>query len=147
MKKKFRKASHTVFCLHVHLVWITKYGYSVLCKKVGTRVRDLIRQDCASMDVQIISGVVSKDHIHLFISYPPKLSISHIVQRLKGRSSRRIQEEFSSLRRRYWGRHFWGIGYGAFSSGNVTDEMIKDYISHHDEHPNHLNDFKVSSSH
>ena len=57
----------------------------------------------------------------------------------------KIQQEFPQLRRKYWGRHFWGIGYGAFSSGNVTDEMIQEYINHHDEHPNHYDDFVVRS--
>ena len=146
MKTKLRKASHTVFTLHAHLVWITKYRYAVLDQLIGTRVRDIIRQECASMDIQIIKGVVSKDHVHLFLSYPPKLSVSYIVKRLKGRSSRKIQQEFPELRKRYWGRHFWGIGYGAFSSGNVTDEMIEEYIAHHDEHPDHLNDFEVRPS-
>ena len=143
---KFRHASHSVFSLKVHLVWITKYRYSVLNQEIGTYARELIRQDCAGMDIQILSGVVSKDHIHLFISYPPKFSISHIVKQLKGRSSKKIQEKFPELKKRYWGRHFWGIGYGAFSSGNVTDEMIKEYIEHHDKHPNHGQDgFEVDS--
>lgn len=146
MTKKFRKASHTVYSLHVHLVWITKYRYSVLDKEIGTRVRDLIRQECASMDIQIISGVVSKDHIHLFISYPPRFAISDIMKKIKGRTSRKVQMEFPQLKRKYWGKHFWGIGYGAFSSGNVTDEMIEQYIAHHDEDPNHIDDFEVRSS-
>ena len=140
---ELRRASHSAYSLKVHLVWITKYRYKVLTKPVGKRVREIIRQDCASMDIQIISGVISSDHIHLFISYPPKLSVSEIVKKLKGRSSRKVQQEFTELRRRYWGRHFWGIGYGAFSSGNVTDEMIQQYIAHHDEHPDHVDDLEI----
>ena len=139
---KFRKSSHSTFNLKVHLVWITKYRYSVLNQEVGTRVRDLIRQECASMDIQIISGVVSKNHIHLFISYPPKWSISEIVKRLKGRSSRKIQAEYKHLRNRYWGRHFWAIGYGAFSAGNITDEIIENYIKNHEEESSHQEDFQ-----
>ena len=137
---KFRHASHSVFSLKVHLVWITKYRYGVLTNEIGNFVRDVIRQDCARLDVQILSGVVSKDHIHLFVSYPPRISISDLVKQLKGRSSRRVQQEFPQLKKRYWGRHFWGIGYGAFSSGNVTDEIIKQYIESHDKHPNHGKD-------
>ena len=140
---KLRSASHSVFSMKVHIVWITKYRYKVLTQDIGLRVRELIRQDCAKMDIQIISGVVSGDHVHLFISYPPKLCVSEIVQQLKGRSSKKIQQEFSELRRRYWGRHFWGIGYGAFSSGDVTDELIRNYISNHDEDPSHVDDLKV----
>ena len=96
------------------------------------------------MDIQIVSGVVSGDHVHLYLSYPPKLSVSAIVKQLKGRSSKKVQREFPRLRKKYWGQHFWGIGYGAFSTGNVTDEMIKNYIEQHDKHPNHgKDDFEV----
>jgi len=110
---------------------------------MAIRIRDLIRQDCDRLDIQIISGIVSKDHVHIFISYPPKISISEIVKTLKGRSSKKIQQEFLELKRRYWGQHFWGIGYGAFSAGEVTDELIEEYLSHHDEHPNHIDDIKI----
>lgn len=129
--------------LKVHLVWITKYRYNVLTKEIGNRIRDIIRQIYESNDIQIISGRVSKDHVHLYISYPPKLSVSEIMRRIKGRSSRKIQEEFPQLHKRYWGKHFWGIGYAAFSSGTVTDEMIKEYLKHHDKHSNHNDDFVV----
>ena len=86
---------------------------------------------CDSLDIRILKGVVSKDHIHLHISYPPKLSISDIVKWLKGRSARMLLDEFSELNRRYWGRHLWGIGYGAWSTGNITDAMIQEYLDHH----------------
>jgi len=109
----------------------------VLTKEVGRRIRDIIRQVCDANDIQIIEGRVSKDHIHLYVSYPPKLSVSEMVRRMKGRSSKRIQEEFPQLGKRYWGKHFWGIGYAAFSSGHVTDDMIKEYLKRHDKHPNH----------
>lgn len=88
--RSYRKGSHTVHDLKVHLVWITKYRHSVLTKEAGLRVSDRVRL-------------------------------------MKGRSSRRIQEEFPPLGKRYWGKHFWGIGYAAFSSGHVTDEMIQAY--------------------
>jgi putative transposase len=141
--RSYRKSSHSVHDLKVHLIWITKYRYKVLTKEVGYRIRDLIRQICESNDLHIISGRVSKDHIHLYISYPPKISVSEIIKRLKGRSSRKIQEEFPQLGRRYWGKHFWGIGYAAFSSGQVTDEMIREYLDRHNKHPNHNDDFVV----
>ena len=126
-----RKSSHSVHDLRVHLVWITKYRYKVLVDRVGLRIRELIRQTCEGNDIQIIRGHVSKDHIHLYISYPPHLSISEILKLLKGRSSRLIQKEFPQLGKQYWGKHFWAIGYAAFSAGEVTDEMIKEYIRKH----------------
>ena len=138
--RSYRKSSHTVHDLKVHLIWITKYRYEVLTKEVGYRTRELIRQVCEQNDIQIISGVVSKDHVHLYISYPPKYSVSDMVKWFKGRSSRKLQEEFPQLGKRYWGKHFWGIGYAAFSSGHVTDEMIREYLKRHEDHPNHQDD-------
>ena len=79
-----KKGSHAVYDLKVHLVWITKHRYTVLTKAVGLRLRELIRQTCDAKDIEIIQGVVSKDHIHLYISYPPNLSVSDIVKALKG---------------------------------------------------------------
>ncbi|WP_207688250.1 IS200/IS605 family transposase [Desulfonema limicola] len=81
--RTYRKSSHCIHDLKVHLIWITKYRYKVLTKDVGFRIRDLIRQDCDSNDLQIISGRVSKDHIHLYVSYPPKISVSNMVKKLK----------------------------------------------------------------
>ncbi len=88
-------------------------------------------QICDSDDVQILKCVVSKDHIHIHIKYPAKLSISDFVKRLKRRSSRRLQDEFPELKKRYWGRHFWAIGYGNWSTGNITNEMVNEYLEHH----------------
>ena len=113
--RSYRKSSHTVHDLKVHLVWITKYRYKVLTRQVGDRLRELIRQSCNGMDIEILQGRVSKDHGHLYTSYPPKWSVSEIVRKIKGRSSKKIREEFPQLGRRYWGKHFWGIGYAAFS--------------------------------
>jgi putative transposase len=131
-----RKGTHSVYQLHVHIVWSTKYRFSVLKGEIQLRCREIIRQTCDSLDVQILKGVVSKDHVHLHLSYPPKLSVSDIVRRLKGRSAKMLLEEFGELRRRYYGGHFWGIGYGAWSTGNITDEMIQTYLEHHREGPN-----------
>jgi putative transposase len=67
----------------------------------------------------------------MHIEYPSRLSISDLVKRLKGRTSRIPQREFPVLKKRYWGRHFWAIGYGAWSTGNVTDEMVQEYLEYH----------------
>ena len=106
--QNIRKGSHSVHQLHVHLVWSTKYRYSVLHGDIQRRCRDLIRQTCDTLDIQILKGVVSKDHIHLHLSYPPKLSISEIIKRLKGRSAKILLLEYSELKKRYWGGHLWG---------------------------------------
>ncbi len=129
-----RYASHTDSRLTAHLVWITKYRYDVLKGDVQLRCRELIIQICDAEDVRILKGVVSKDHVHMLIEYPPKTSLSDLVKRLKGRTSRILQQEFPQLRKQYWGRHFWAIGYGAWSTGNITEEVVKKYLEHH-RHP------------
>jgi putative transposase len=83
-----------------------------------------------------MKGVVSKDHVHLHISYPPSLSISDIVKRLKGRSSRMLMQEYPELHRRYWGSHFGGIDYGSWSVGNITEEVLSTYLNHHKDTSN-----------
>ena len=126
-----RRSGHTVTHLTVHIVWVTKYRYPVLQGDIQARCRELLIQVCDAEDVRILKGVVSKDHIHMLVEYPSKLSVSDLVKRLKGRSSRRLQDEFPALKKRYWGRHFWAIGYGAWSTGNITDEMVQEYLEHH----------------
>lgn len=127
----YRRGSHTVSRLTVHVVWVTKYRYHVLVGDVQKRCRSLLIQDLETLDIEILKGVVSKDHIHMHIEYPPKLSVSEIVKKLKGRSSRLLQQEFPHLKKRYWGQHFWATGYGAWSTGNITDEMVQEYLEHH----------------
>jgi len=126
-----RRSGHTITRLTAHLVWVTKYRYPVLQGDLQHRCRELIIQICDAEDVQILKGVVSKDHVHMHLEYPARLSMSHLVKRLKGRTSRRLQDEFPDLKKRYWGRHFWAIGYGCWSTGNITDEMVQEYLEHH----------------
>jgi putative transposase len=131
--KLYRKTSHTVFDCKYHLVWTTKYHKPVLTGRIGTRIRDLIREVCDTHQVQIIRGHVSKDHIHLFISMPPQISISKLAQYIKGKTARKILLENLKLNKSFWGKHFWSRGYFAATSGSITDEMIMEYIKNQDE--------------
>jgi putative transposase len=131
-----RHGSHTVSRLTAHLVWVTKYRYSVLKGEIQKRCRELIIQICDSEDVKILKGVVGKEHIHMLIEYPPSKSISELVKHLKGRTSRMLQQEYPELKRRYWGRHFWAIGYGAWSTGTVSESVVQEYLEHHRESSN-----------
>ena len=131
----YNKSSHTVFENQFNLVWITKYRYPVLTGEVGLFVRDVIRRTCLKLNVQIIKGVVSKDHIHLFVSVPPCLSISDMMQQVKGLSSFRVQQKFPELKKRYWGRKFWARGYFSTTSGRVGKEVVLQYIEQHSDKP------------
>ena len=142
--KHYRKTSHAVYDIKFHVVWITKYRKSVLYGEVAIRVRDLIREICKSMDVEIIKGHVSKDHLHLLVSVPPHLSVSKLVQGLKGKTSRKLLGEYKRLASQFWGRHLWARGYFVASSGTITDEVIAQYIEMQDKMDrDHDDDFSI----
>jgi len=124
-------AGHTTFYHRYHVVWATKYRHAVLHGVMRERLRVVIRQTCSELDVSIIKGVLARDHVHMFINVPPKLALATVMQRIKGRSSRRVQLEFPELRKRYWGRRFWARGYFSTTSGNVTDDIILQYLELH----------------
>jgi len=110
------------------VVWIPKYRKPVLTGDVALRVRDLVRQIAAEHELEIISGKVARDHVHVFLSYRATHNVSQIMQWLKGISSRVLLQEFPHLRKKFWGRHFWARGYLAVSSGTITDEMVQEYL-------------------
>ena len=95
---------------------------------MAERTRDLIRQSCQAREVVVIRGAVSPDHVHVLVSAPPQLAPSKLVQYVKGRSSRRLQDEFGELRKRYWGQYLWARGYFCATVGAVDEETIKNYI-------------------
>ena len=128
---EYNKTSHTVFYHRYHLVWVTKYRYRVLQGNLRLRVREIIAQAAEQMGIRIVNGVLSADHIHVFVEIPPHVSVSEFVKIAKGRSSRKIQQEFPEIRKKYWGCHFWGRGFFSSTSGNVTDEVINNYIDNH----------------
>ncbi len=127
---EYRHGAHSVIEIHLHLVWTTKYRKPVLVGPVGLRPRELIREICGAQDVHILKGHVSKDHVHLLVSIPPQVTISRLVQRLKGKSAYKMLQEFAPLRKQFWGRHLWARGYFCSSSGNVTDQVVAEYIAH-----------------
>jgi len=130
--ENYRKSAHCTYDIKYHIVWITKYRKAVLGGKVAERTRELIRQVCEQNEVEILAGHVSKDHVHILVSVPPHLSASKLVQYVKGYSSRKLQMEYKELNKQFWGRHLWARGYFVASSGNITDEVIIEYIKKQD---------------
>jgi len=124
----YRRSAHAVFDIKYHLVWITKYRYKILKGRIAERARDLIRQTCEARGIVIVRGAVSGDHVHMLVSGTPELSPAKMVQYIKGRSSRRLQDEFSELRKRYWGQHLWARGYFCATVGAVDEKTIREYI-------------------
>ncbi len=131
--QNYRKGAHTLYDLKYHIVWVTKYRKPILTVKRAIRTRDLIREIALSKNVQILKGHVSKDHIHLFVSVPPTLSIANLVQYLKGKTSRKLLMEDKQLSKTNWGQHLSARGYFATTSVTVTDETIMNYIENQDD--------------
>jgi putative transposase len=126
--ENYRTSAHTRFDIKYHFVWTTKYRKSVLTGPVGIRLRELVREVCRTNDIEILQGHVSRDHVHILVSAPPDMSASKIMQYVKGKSSRKLMMEFRHLNKQFWGRHMWARGYFVATSGNVTDEVIQEYI-------------------
>lgn len=132
-KERYQRGSHTVTDLKYHFVWKTKYSYGVLKDDVALRLRDIIREICAEKSLQVVKGNIRPNHIHILISAPAYYSPAKIAQYLKGKSSYRLQREFPSLQKRYWGRHLWSRGYFCSTVGAVTEEQIQQYIANQSE--------------
>lgn len=144
----YRTGSHSRYDIKYHFVWVTKYRKSVLAGEVGIRLRDLVREVCRTHEIEILKGAVSRDHVHVFLSCPPTLSPSKIMQYIKGKTSRKLLMEFKHIQKQFWGRHLWARGYFVASSGNVTDEVIAEYIRQQEENEpgDGGDDFHVSKS-
>lgn len=88
----------------------------------------ILIQICEAEGVQIVIGVVSKDHIHMHIEYRLSQEVDTLVKLMKGGSSRKLQIEFSDFKKRYWGRYFWALGFGYWRTGNIPNEMVNQYL-------------------
>ena len=89
-------------------------------------MREIIKQVCGEMGVTIINGALSHDHVHMFVEIPPHASVSDIVRRAKGRSTRKSRQEFEHIRKRFWGRRYF-----CTTSGNITADFIMRYLDRH----------------
>ena len=130
---EYRYGSHTVFKIEYHFVWVTKYRYPVLRGEIAERVRELVRQTCQAFEIRIVTGVVSKDHVHILVSSPPSLAPSEIMRRIKGRTASKLFEEFPLLKNGIGGSTFDAQGYFCATVGDMTEEMIKQYLEYHFE--------------
>ena len=140
---EYRRGSHSIYDLKYHVVFCTKYRYRILTGEVAVRTRELIREICSANYVDIVTGSLSPDHVHLLISIPPSIALSKLLQYIKGKSSRKLLQEYAILRKRYWGQHLWARGYYGVTVGNVNTADIQKYIEEQEIHHKH-SDFKIS---
>jgi putative transposase len=126
---------HPVTELKTHLLWVSKYRRRFLTGHVAVRARDIFRQIALEHEIEIITGRVSSDHVHLFVSYQPSQNISQLMQWLKDKSSQLLMFEFAQLRTQFQAGQLWARGYLAISSEDLTDDMITHYLELQEREP------------
>lgn len=123
----YRKSSHACYRCEYHFVWVPKYRYQVLVKDIKGRLKGILVELCEWLDVEIIEGAIASDHVHMYVSVPPKYSPAQVMRVLKGKSSEYLRREFPELRKRYWGMHIWARGYFVSTVG-IDREVIRRYV-------------------
>jgi putative transposase len=126
---EWRTGRHCVFKNNIHLVFVTKYRRGVLTDSMLTRMEELMKETCKQMDCELIEFNGEHDHVHMMVSVHPKLAISNLVGKLKGKSSYFIRQEFSKeVKKKLWGDHFWSPSYCVVSCGGAPLDVVKKYI-------------------
>ena len=129
MSNDLRCGRHVVYNLHVHLVFVAKYRRKVFTKEILDDMRGILESVCTDFEAQLVEFEGEDDHVHLLVNYPPKVSISKLVNSLKGVSSRMIrQKNYPSMKQKLWGGALWSPSYFAGSCGGAPIEIIRQYI-------------------
>lgn len=124
-----RRGRHCVFMMHVHLVFVTKYRRGVFTKKILDDLRPMFEKICNDFKAELIEFDGEDDHVHLLVNYPPKVSISKLVNSLKGASSLLIRKKnYPSIKKKLWGNALWSPSYFAASCGGAPITVIRRYI-------------------
>jgi putative transposase len=123
-----RHGRHCVFVLHVHLVFVTKYRWRVFNDEHLRHLETVFRAVCADFGAELAEFNGETDHVHLLINYPPKVSVSHLVNSLKGVSARVMRRDHPGLHRRFWRGHLWSPSYFAGSVGGAPLSVLRQYI-------------------
>mgnify|MGYP000968500756 FL=1 len=128
-----RHGRHCVFNLHIHLVFVTKYRRSVFTKAVLEDLKEIFASVCQDFEAELVEFDGEKDHVHLLINYPPKVSVSRLVNSLKGVSSRLIRKKrYACIQDKLWAGALWSPSYFAASCGGAPISIIKQYIEQQD---------------
>ncbi len=126
---EIRSGRHVVFLMHVHLVFVTKYRAKIFTKEILDDMRDIFDGVCDSFECELEEFDGENDHVHLLVNYPPKVSISKLVNSLKTASSRVIRKrQYPSIRKNLWSGSLWSPSYFAGSCGGAPLEKVREYI-------------------
>ena len=123
----YNKSSHAVYRCEYHFVWVPKYRYHVLVKEIKPRLKEMLVELCNWLDITIKEGAICSDHVHMYLSVPPKYSPAHIMKILKGKSAEYLRRDFPELGKKYWGLHIWARGYFVSTVG-IDSATIQKYV-------------------
>jgi putative transposase len=125
--EEYNKSSHAIYRCEYHFVWVPKYRYHVLVKEIKPRLKEILAELCNWLDITIIEGAICSDHVHMYLSVPPKYSPSHVMKILKGKSAEYLRRDFPELGKKYWGLHIWARGYFVSTVG-IDSATIQKYV-------------------
>ena len=129
MENDIRTGRHCVFAMHVHLVFVTKYRRRVFTSTTLNHLKMLFTNVCTKFEASLEEFDGEEDHVHLLVTYPPKVSVSKLVNSLKTASSRIIRKQaYPTIQQALWGDHLWSPSYFAGSCGGAPLELVKQYI-------------------
>ena len=128
LSSEIRHGRHCVFQMHVHLVFVTKYRKRIFDGDAISRLRAIFEKVCIDFDASLVSMDGEDNHVHLLVNYPPKHSVSTLVNSLKGVSSRMLRQKRPDLAQRYWKGVLWSPSYFAASCGGAPIAILKTYI-------------------
>ena len=131
---ELKRTSHAVYDTKYHLVWAPKYRKWILRRDIRLRIKEIFKEISSNHDFEIDTLEVAEDHVHIFLSFPPRHSISKVVGMLTISASV-IFQEHPEVKQELWGGEFWEDGYFVRTVGDkVTKEVIRKYIKYHREH-------------
>lgn len=128
VSQEVRTGRHCVFNMHVHLVFVAKYRKGVFTKAMLDSMREVFERVCIDFESELVEFEGEHDHVHLLVNYPPKVSVSSLVNSLKGASSRVLRTKHPEIKKKLWGNALWSPSYFAGSCGGAPIAIIKQYI-------------------
>jgi putative transposase len=113
-----------------------------LVKDIKSRIKEILIELCEWLDIDIIEGAIASDHVHMYLSVPPKYSPSHVMKLLQGKSAEYLRRDFPELAKRYWGLHIWARGYFVSSVG-IDRDVIRKYVQEQQDLQIHADQMKL----
>jgi len=135
---------HSVWDCKYHVVWIPKYRRKVLYGRIRQHLGEVIRELARQRESQVLEGHLCSDHVHVYISIPPKLAVAQVLGYIKGKSAIHIARKFVGRIRNFTGENFWARGYFATTVGR-DEEVIRNYIRQQEQEDRRLDQLKLLS--